>query len=255
MNYTPFHKNFEHHNTFFTGCIHFNHKNIVKGESDWKEGFRDFNTREEMNSLLLSNINNIVPYNGHLFVLGDMFFGDKKLIPFFMERINCKNIYYIYGNHCDFLRKHKEYHKYFSWMGDYCEIFYKNKRICMSHYPAIVWNESHKGSWYLHSHCHASLPYNPYNFSLEVGVDCVYNLYNYREERFIVKSDTNGRVAKYFYGENPQNPQIMFYPHDLKDVKNTPLNCPLHPFHMDTIADIMKLKSWNQIDHHNKETN
>jgi calcineurin-like phosphoesterase family protein len=47
----------------------------------------------------------------------------------------------------------------FKFVGDYLEVFYGNQLICMSHYPFAVWNESHHGSWMIHSHSHGS--YNP----------------------------------------------------------------------------------------------
>jgi calcineurin-like phosphoesterase family protein len=254
MNNTPFYQKFESSNTFVTGCIHLNHKNIVKGETSWNHGYRNFNTRQEMNSLLIDNINKIVPKDGSFFILGDMFFGDKKLIPEFMNQINCKNIYYIYGNHCEFLRKHTEYHYLFKWLGDYTEIFCNNRRICMSHYPAQVWNESHKGSFYLHSHCHSSLPDNINSMSLEVGADCMYGIEKDRENAVFTKCSSTGEKACYNYGNNPSNPELYFRNVDFDNFRV--LHSPFIPFSMDDISHLLTTyKTWNQLDHHDKETN
>jgi calcineurin-like phosphoesterase family protein len=44
----------------------------------------------------------------------------------------------------------------FLWTGDYLEILVGNQMICLMHYPLAVWNESHHGSWMIHSHSHGS---------------------------------------------------------------------------------------------------
>lgn len=168
--HTPFHQKFDRNSTYFIGCIHLQHKNICKATTVWPKGFRDFDSLDIMDNAIISSLNKKVPENATLFMLGDMIFGDKTRIESFRNRINCKNIHYIYGNHCDFLRKKNEYHKLFSSLSDYLEIFVGRKLVVMSHYPFLVWRENGHGSYMIHSHSHGNLKIK-YGRILDVGWD------------------------------------------------------------------------------------
>jgi calcineurin-like phosphoesterase family protein len=94
-------------NIFFCSDPHYGHVGIVRGTSSWegKKGTRDFKTVEEHDNTLVNNINKTVGENDILFCLGDWSFGNYKSsenvsnIRKFREKINCKNIHLILGNH------------------------------------------------------------------------------------------------------------------------------------------------------------
>ena len=143
---------------YFLGCSHLQHVNITRGPSKWPAGnmLRDFDTTEEMTEAVLKGIIS-VPEDAHLFLLGDFLFGVKKNMGDILSRIPCKNIYYLFGNHCDWLRpKAHEFSNKIKWFGDYLEVFYNNQMIILSHYAHAVWRDSHHGSWMICSHSHGS---------------------------------------------------------------------------------------------------
>ena len=86
---------------------HFNHYNLIKGTSSWKDksNCRDFNFVEDHDNLLLENINNVVMPEDTLYHLGDFTVGSmpkfNKVDAYyhFRNRIKCRNIIYVRGNH------------------------------------------------------------------------------------------------------------------------------------------------------------
>jgi calcineurin-like phosphoesterase family protein len=162
---------------FVIGCMHLQHTNITRGPSQWssKERTRDFDTVQDMTQSALSSVQSI-PENAHLFILGDMLFGDKSKIYSILDSIPCQNIYYLFGNHCLWMRNH-QYDK-FKWMGDYLEIFWGHQLVVMCHYPFSVWNESHKGSWMLCSHSHGTFgPSRPDVITGGKVLDCGWDIH------------------------------------------------------------------------------
>lgn len=150
-----FHSHFDPNKSFFISDIHANHKNIVSGVSSWEDGrgCRNFKTIHEMNDTIINSINNTVGENDYLFHLGDIIFGNREELYGFRKRINCKNLFHIFGNHDDKIRS-MDLSKIFTWSGDYLEIFVNKQLICLFHYPISVWRECHKGSWCLCGHSH-----------------------------------------------------------------------------------------------------
>lgn len=161
---------------YFTSDLHFNHKNICAGVSQWddSDSVRPFDSLEEMNATIIDNINATVKPSDNLFILGDFAFGDKREIPSLRYRIKCENLYFIYGNHDKSIQENKEYQNLFKWCRYYQEITTVapsgKKKICLFHYAMRVWNKSHHGAWHLYGHSHGSLGLDE-GFSLDVGVD------------------------------------------------------------------------------------
>lgn len=95
---------------FFTSDIHYNHENICRGITKWTsrlEHTRDFSSLEEMNNTIVSNINNVVGQDDILICLGDWSFGGFDSIKELKDKIICKNIYLILGNHDHHIKKNK----------------------------------------------------------------------------------------------------------------------------------------------------
>ena len=103
-----------------------------------------------MTDIMVDNINTTVRKHDILIHLGDVAFGGKGNVQKFLQRINCRNLVLLAGNHdygsaatgnvileCDYL-----------------EIRLNNTLVCMFHYPIASWNEMHHGSIMLHGHTH-----------------------------------------------------------------------------------------------------
>lgn len=217
---------------FFTSDTHYHHRNLVKGESKWAntKGCRDFETLQENDDKLVNGINSVVGANDILFHLGDWSFGDLKHYKEFRSRINCQNIYLIYGNHDGYIIKNdKELQSMFKECSFYREITYNSQKIIMSHYGFRVWNKSHEGSWMLHGHSHGSL-------SPSVSGPLITELLDkkkYTELRMLAEGThpevhSNGKTMDVGVDTHPQ----------------------FRPYSFAEIADIMKTKTIAQVDGH-----
>jgi len=182
-------------NIWFTSDTHYHHKNIVRGTTSWiGEGeihgisrTRNFDTLEEHDEVLISNFNNLIKENDEVWHLGDWSFGGHEQIKIFRDRLKCKNINLIFGNHDQHIEPiDSPYRKLFNSV-QYVKEFYlkidctlSNKYgklgIFLSHYSHQVWNGSHHGNIHLFGHSHGSL--KGIGRSIDVGVD-TNNLYPY----------------------------------------------------------------------------
>ena len=155
-------------NIWFTSDTHYGHKNIVLAETEWRdslgnkpiESLRDFASVEEMNNLMIENINNAVDKDDYLFHLGDWSFGGVERIAEFRERIQCKNIVLLLGNHDHHIRNNTENVKdLFLEVSDYIELKVtsnnaKSHKLVLCHYPIVSWNKQYYGAMMIHGHQH-----------------------------------------------------------------------------------------------------
>ena len=154
-------------NLWLTSDTHYSHNNICRGVSNWLinpeadiEMTRDFLSIEEMDNALVNNINDSVEENDWLIHLGDWSFGGFEKIQEFRDRINCKNIVLILGNHDHHIQKDKEkIRRLFTHVTHYEEIkITRNNKpsyqFVLSHYPIISWNGMHHGVKMLQGHQH-----------------------------------------------------------------------------------------------------
>lgn len=149
---------------FFSSDFHINHKNICRGVSEWNrdgaDKTRDFPNLEKMNSTIIDNINSKVGQDDWLVFTGDFSFGGHQHIPEFRQRILCKNILFILGNHDEHIKKNtNNYQALFTHVMEYCELTvvtndYKKYNFILSHYPIASWNNLSKGWMHLHGHVH-----------------------------------------------------------------------------------------------------
>ena len=100
--------------TWFTADTHFGHANIVKfcnrpflspeeqekaaadPRGHWKVS-RD--TIKRHDATLIQTINNMVMPDDTLWVLGDFCWGKEKEAAAYLNRIACKNVHFVWGNH------------------------------------------------------------------------------------------------------------------------------------------------------------
>jgi calcineurin-like phosphoesterase family protein len=170
-------------NIFFTSDLHWGHKNIVKGCSDWSDlsRCRDFATLKEHNATIINNINKVVGHDDIMYCLGDWSFGGDENIWKFRRQIHCQTIHFVGGNHDHHIRRNKilttdsglvnaralftSYHELFEKKiaGKYDVVF--------CHYRLATWHKAKKGAWMLHGHSHGCLKDTPYKV-MDVGIDC-----------------------------------------------------------------------------------
>ena len=174
----PFYNKYPGDQVFFLGDAHISHRNLCRGTSEWPDkdtACRPFDTIEEMNWAVIKSIQQTIKPNSTLFLLGDFLFGDKSKLKYWLDQIYCMEKFYIFGNHCKWLRKDVEARELFDWCGDYCEItcYGRSGRkidVNLFHYPVKQWNGAGK-SYMLSGHSHGNLPYTENELGLDVGWD------------------------------------------------------------------------------------
>lgn len=188
-------------NIFFTADLHLNHENIIKycnryycmtemeintlkklKELDDFHNIRTFKLRPEalkiMENVLISNINSMVSRSDTLYILGDFGFACKTSskredkiadIKRRRNRIKCKNVHLILGNHDPLTAKEYVDNKIFltaQWK-KFLSIREKrklelgissdNNKLVLDHWPGVSWRGSCRGSIMLHGHCHGAI--------------------------------------------------------------------------------------------------
>lgn len=147
---------------FFISDPHYAHKNICKGVSSWStlDMCRPFKNLTEMNDTIVNNINNVVKPDDILICLGDWSFGGIHNVIAFRNRINCKNIYLILGNHDHHIEENTDNLRSLFVKVDYYTILsvqVNEKAIyefVLSHYPIASWINMNKGMMHLFGHVH-----------------------------------------------------------------------------------------------------
>lgn len=159
---------------YFVADIHAGHSNIIKYCK------RPFMTREEegimgmidrgsipqkelrisnesttrMTDTIFQSINDVVGESDTLVIVGDFCFTPRErrqeIAKSYRDRINCKNVFLILGNHDD--RKLLAH----LFTGCYDQYTFKvdGQSIFCSHYPCRSWDGAHHGSWMLYGHVH-----------------------------------------------------------------------------------------------------
>ena len=153
---------------YFSSDLHLGHRAVLRMNG------RPFETIEEMNRAIITNINARVHRDDTLYLLGDLAFR----IPVeeaneLIAKLKCKKIL-IRGNH------DKNYDEsLFEGVYDFLEINYGGHSISLMHYPMVEWPKSFHGSIHLHGHQHNNLEYNVQQRDegvrrYDVGVDANY---------------------------------------------------------------------------------
>lgn len=173
---------------WFIGDTHFYHGNIMKycnreglstKEKDLlSEGVKFEVSRESifrMNDLLIDEINSVVEPNDRLWHLGDVLFGNRKYVyencRKSLDRINCRNIHLIRGNHDSPVIE-----PLFKSVHDMYVVRVGNQEIQLCHYALAIWDKCHRGRWHLYGHSHSTAEAEldammPGRCSMDIGVD------------------------------------------------------------------------------------
>jgi len=168
-------------NVWVTSDTHFSHKNICRGVTNWRlpngdipvEQTRDFATIEKMNTAIVNNINEVVGQDDILIHLGDWSFGGFEQIREFWDRLVCKNIHLILGNHDHHIENNRGGSQgLFKSVSHYNTLQIGMFKFQLMHYPISSWDGLNKGVMHLHGHCH--LPTNKrfgVGQRMDVGMD------------------------------------------------------------------------------------
>lgn len=166
---------------WITSDTHYHHTNICRGITNWRtqdgkipvDSTRDFLTIDEMNDAIVNNINQKVGQNDTLIHLGDFSFGGFDKIGQFLDRLVCKNIHLVLGNHDHHIKYNREnIQERFLSVQNYLEVKIDGENFVLSHYPFASWHGLSKGVIHLHGHVHLS-PRNKWGNGkkLDVGMD------------------------------------------------------------------------------------
>lgn len=174
-------------NLFFTSDTHYGHTNICRATTRWTDAdnvTRDFESLEQMNDCIVNYINTTVGENDILFHLGDFSFGGFENIKEFRNKINCKNIHLVLGNHDHHIERNKEnIQNLFSSVNNYVRLDVRRPsttkkgeiekyNFVLMHYPIASWDGMNDGVMHLHGHIHLPKHQRIGNGrSLDVGVD------------------------------------------------------------------------------------
>ena len=165
---------------YFTSDTHYMHKNICRGTTSWGNAddfTRDFDTLDQMNDRIVNGINSAVGQDDILFHLGDWSFNGFERIAEFRNRINCRNIHLILGNHDHHIDRDREgIRGLFTSVNQYLELEVKGhdweQNYVLMHYPIVSWNKMNDGVIHLHGHVHLSADCRiGKGKTMDVGVD------------------------------------------------------------------------------------
>lgn len=159
---------------FFTSDIHFFHENIIKYCN------RPWENVDDMTNGIISNWNNRVSENSHVFIVGDLAMGGLRRaseLASCLRRMNgIKHL--VPGNHDTYLFKSRECLDELIIEQPLTEIYVADddakrgrQQVILCHYSMNVWNNSHKGSWHLYGHSHHTMLPNYDKKSFDVGID------------------------------------------------------------------------------------
>jgi calcineurin-like phosphoesterase family protein len=170
---------------WFTADLHLGHGNIIRycmrpfmfseeetlAKADPRGSWKiSPETLQRHDNALLDAINRVVDKTDTLWILGDFCWGKLEIARAYRERILCKNVHLVWGNH-----DHQSVKPLFSSAIDQGLIRVEKEQIWLNHYPMRSWNKRFHGTWHLYGHVHGRLSAedtaNPSWLTKDVGVD------------------------------------------------------------------------------------
>lgn len=155
-------------NIWFTSDTHYYHLNLCRGTTKWRNAkgeippnVRNFETIHKHNDTIVNNINSLVKEDDILITLGDWSFNGFERIKEFRDRVLCKNIYLITGNHDEKIVDNKD-----GIRGIFTKVFDfytqanitlengMNVSLVLCHFPICSWDNMAKGVIHLFGHVH-----------------------------------------------------------------------------------------------------
>lgn len=187
---------------WFTADTHFGHANIIKycqrpflSQAEMNRCAEDprgrwqvsANTVQRHDQGLLDAINSRVQPEDEFWILGDFCWGKIPEARGYLDRINCKNVKLVWGNH-----DHRVVGEMFQQAIEQGSISVEGQAIWLNHYPMRSWDRRFHGSWQLYGHVHNRMTEedqsNPSLLTKDVGVDaCGYAPISFRELKQYMK--------------------------------------------------------------------
>ncbi|MEM7312879.1 MAG: metallophosphoesterase family protein, partial [Planctomycetota bacterium] len=119
---------------------------------------------------LLEAINGVVQKHDVLWILGDFCWGNHGQASQYRERIQCKDIRLVWGNH-----DHRSIEPLFTKAIEQGMVSVRGQKIWLNHYPMRSWDRAFHGSWHLYGHVHGRMSEEDtehnYRLTRDVGVD------------------------------------------------------------------------------------
>ena len=147
---------------FFTSDTHFGHAAVIKHCK------RPFASAEEMDDALIEKWNATIKPEDTVYHLGDFSLRATRPLDDYRRALH-GTIHLIAGNHDAPLTENVT--RQFASVSSISEIWLKDIRIFLCHYPLREWNGCWSGAWHLFGHLHGRLDHEPLGYSLDVGVD------------------------------------------------------------------------------------
>jgi calcineurin-like phosphoesterase family protein len=135
---------------FYISDTHFGHKNIIRYDN------RPFSSAEEMDKALIDNWNNVVTEDDTVYILGDISWHQEFETKNILNQLNGHKIL-VKGNHDQVVNKIPYY---FDKIASYLEIKDNGRKVILSHYPIMFWNNQFHDSIHLYGHVHNSHQWN-----------------------------------------------------------------------------------------------
>ncbi|MFK7766324.1 MAG: metallophosphoesterase [Mariniblastus sp.] len=211
---------------WFTADTHFGHANIIKycqrpflSESELELLSSDprgrwevsADTVERHDTALLEAINLRLTKHDTLWVLGDFCWGKESVAKCYLDRIMCKNVNFVWGNH-----DHRSIGPLFKKTIEQGMISVEGQKIWVNHYPMRSWDGRFHGAWQLYGHVHDRLTAedqkNKSLLTKDVGVDaCDYKPISFEELREYMTPRTvefEAAKARFIAGESREGESV-----------------------------------------------
>jgi calcineurin-like phosphoesterase family protein len=163
-----------------TSDTHYSHTNICRGITNWRlpngevpeKQTRPFETLDKMNASIVNNINEVVGQDDVLIHFGDWSFGGFENIEELRNRITCKEIHLIYGNHDHHIVNNRENcQSLFTSTQWFLQLNHMGETMECMHFPILSWNSLAKGRIHLHGHSHLPNEKKILFRRMDVGMD------------------------------------------------------------------------------------
>ncbi len=163
-----------------TSDTHYSHTNICRGITNWilpngevpEKQTRPFETLDKMNASIVNNINEVVGQDDVLIHFGDWSFGGFENIEELRNRIICKEIHLIFGNHDHHIVNNRENcQSLFTSTQWFLQLNHMGETMECMHFPILSWNGLAKGRIHLHGHSHLPNEKKILFRRMDVGMD------------------------------------------------------------------------------------